>query len=197
MLCHDGEKINLPTCSFNSLGNKFILKGSGGSSVGRAIALNSRGPQFESSHRQKFILNIYGHLYWKDKDKENGPFFKKKFILKLFCFNLKHWKFSDQYFENGQSFEFSKFSKSQVDWQSILGQMAPVISQPTSHIALVKDSFCFLASWKPMIPKAVNSSSWCFVFIPNYELLPGSMPLFVLSTFDRKHFLLLELGLFV
>ena len=70
MLCHDGEKINLPTCSFNSLGNKFILKGSGGSSVGRAIALNSRGPQFESSHRQKFILNIYCQLYWKDENKE-------------------------------------------------------------------------------------------------------------------------------
>ena len=38
---------------------------------------------FESSHQQKFMLNIYCQLYWKDenkeKDAENGPiFFKKK-----------------------------------------------------------------------------------------------------------------------
>ena len=56
--------------------------GSGGGSIGRAVASNSRGPQFESSHRQKFLLNIYCKLYWKDENKEkeagNGPFFKKK-----------------------------------------------------------------------------------------------------------------------
>ena len=55
--------------------------GSGGGSVGRAVASDSRGPRFESSHRQKFILNIYCQLYWKDENKEkeagNGPFFKK------------------------------------------------------------------------------------------------------------------------
>ena len=56
--------------------------GSGGGSIGRAVASNSRGPRFESSHRQKFILNIYCKLYWKDENKEkeagNGPFSKKK-----------------------------------------------------------------------------------------------------------------------
>ena len=41
----------------------FNLWGSGGGSVGRAVASNSRGPRFESSHRQKFILNIYCQLY--------------------------------------------------------------------------------------------------------------------------------------
>ena len=35
--------------------------GSGCGSVGRAVASNTRGPRFESSHRQKFI-NIE-HLY--------------------------------------------------------------------------------------------------------------------------------------
>jgi len=41
----------------------FNLWGSGGGSVGRAVASNSRGPRFESSHQQKFILNIYCQLY--------------------------------------------------------------------------------------------------------------------------------------
>ena len=58
-------------------GIKF-LQGRGGGSVGRAVASNSRGPRFESSHWQKFILNIYCQLYWKDKNKgeeaRNGPF---------------------------------------------------------------------------------------------------------------------------
>ena len=48
-----------------------------------AVATNSRGPRFESSHQQKFILNIYCQLYSKDENKEkeawNGPFFKKKY----------------------------------------------------------------------------------------------------------------------
>ena len=52
--------------------------GSGGGSVGRAVAPDSRGPRLESSHRKKIILNIYS-LYWKDENKEkeagNGPFF--------------------------------------------------------------------------------------------------------------------------
>ena len=43
--------------------------GSGCGSVGRVVGSNSRGPRFESSHRQKFILNIYCQLYWKDKNK--------------------------------------------------------------------------------------------------------------------------------
>ena len=51
--------------------------GGGGGSVGRAVASNLRGLWFESSHWQKFILNIYCQLYWKDQNKEkeagNGP----------------------------------------------------------------------------------------------------------------------------
>ena len=58
--------------------NKQVM-GSGCGSVGRAVASNSRGPRFESSHREKFILNIYCQLYLKDENKEkeagNGPFF--------------------------------------------------------------------------------------------------------------------------
>ena len=58
---------------------KEQIKGGGCGSVGRAVASNSRGLWFESSHRQKIILNIYCQLYWKDENKEkeaeNGPFF--------------------------------------------------------------------------------------------------------------------------
>ena len=57
--------------------------GSGGGSVGRAVASDSRGPRFESSHQQKFISNIYCQLYWKDENKEkeagNCPFFNNWF----------------------------------------------------------------------------------------------------------------------
>ena len=58
--------------------NKQVM-GSGCGSVGRAVASNWRGPRFESSHREKFILNIYCQLYLKDENKEkeagNGPSF--------------------------------------------------------------------------------------------------------------------------
>ena len=71
------------------LGLKITIKniklGSGCGSVGRVVASDTRGPQFESSHRQKiiYILNIclLSIVYWKDDNKEkeagNGPFFKK------------------------------------------------------------------------------------------------------------------------
>ena len=49
----------------------FIF-GSGCGSVGRAVTSNSIGLQFESSHRQHFIFNIYCHLCLKEENKENG-----------------------------------------------------------------------------------------------------------------------------
>ena len=42
---------------------KQIIFGSGCGSVGSAVASDSRGLQFESSHRRKFILNIYCQLF--------------------------------------------------------------------------------------------------------------------------------------
>ena len=57
----------------------YQVMSSGGGSVGRAVASNSRCLRFKSSHRQKIILNIYSQLYWKDKNEEkeagNGPLF--------------------------------------------------------------------------------------------------------------------------
>ena len=51
-----------------------MLLGSGCGSVGRVVASDTKGPQFESSHRQKFIylLNIclLSSVYWKDENKE-------------------------------------------------------------------------------------------------------------------------------
>ena len=55
--------------------------GSGCGAVGRAVASDTRGPRFESSHRQ-LLLNIYLLLTVcrKDENKEkeagNGPFKK-------------------------------------------------------------------------------------------------------------------------
>ena len=47
----------------NNLRETFTVLGSGCGSVGRAVASNSRGPLFVSSHRQKYILNINCQLY--------------------------------------------------------------------------------------------------------------------------------------
>ena len=53
--------------------------GIGCGSVGRAVASDTRGPQFESSHWQDFIMNIFTDNCWKDenneKEAENGPIF--------------------------------------------------------------------------------------------------------------------------
>ena len=38
-------------------------EGSGRGSNGKAVVSNSRGPRYESSHRQKSTLNILGELY--------------------------------------------------------------------------------------------------------------------------------------
>ena len=44
---------------------------SGGGSVGRAVASNTRDLQFESSHQHTFIEIIsFRQLYWKDENKE-------------------------------------------------------------------------------------------------------------------------------
>ena len=56
---------------------------------GRAVASDTRGPRFESSHRQ-LLLNIYLLLTVcrkdekKEKEAENGPFLKKNILGKSF-----------------------------------------------------------------------------------------------------------------
>ena len=67
----------------NRLRNFNDRLGSGCGAVGRAVAYDTRGPGFESSHRQ-LLLNIYLLLTVcrKDENKRkeagNGPSFKKK-----------------------------------------------------------------------------------------------------------------------
>ena len=57
--------------------------------VGRAVAYDTRGPGFESSHRQ-LLLNIYLLLTvcrkdeYKEKEAGKGPFFLKKNVCILF-----------------------------------------------------------------------------------------------------------------
>ena len=45
---------------------------SGHDSVCRVVASNTRGPQFKSSHRQNFMINIFTANCWKDKTKEKS-----------------------------------------------------------------------------------------------------------------------------
>ena len=59
--------------------------GSGCGSVGRAVASDTRGSRFESSHWQTFISDIYlftvnciEKMKIKKKEAGNGPFFIKK-----------------------------------------------------------------------------------------------------------------------
>ena len=71
--------------------NKFLGHwGSGCGSVGKAVASDTTGPRFESSHWQKFIyiLNIFllSTMYWKEKIKKKRPgmahFLKKQTNIK-------------------------------------------------------------------------------------------------------------------
>ena len=61
---------------------QIVQMGSGCGAVGRAVASDTRGPGFESSHRQ-LLLNIYLLLTVcrkdenKGKEAGNGHFFKK------------------------------------------------------------------------------------------------------------------------
>ena len=70
------------------IGILFFNLGSGCAPVGREVASDSRSLRFESCLWQKFILNIYSQLYWKDENKEkekgNRPFLNK-------CFNEDFW----------------------------------------------------------------------------------------------------------
>ena len=57
--------------------------------IGRAVAFNTRGPRFESSHRQNlyctfFTINCIEKTKIKKKEAGNGPFFLKKYYKKLF-----------------------------------------------------------------------------------------------------------------
>ena len=55
-------------------GQSIQKRGSGCGSVGRAVATDSRGLRFESSHQHKFILNnVYCQLIEKTKIKKKRP----------------------------------------------------------------------------------------------------------------------------
>ena len=66
--------------SSSLLSKKLFLMGSGCGSVGTEVASNARGPWSESSHWQKFILNIYCIEKTKIKKKrpEIGHLLKRK-----------------------------------------------------------------------------------------------------------------------
>ena len=93
LFCWNGNSKNLNSWRTMSRGNKLcdwrFFNSSSCSSVGWAVASDSRGQQFEPSHGQKFILHINCQLYWNDENKEkevgNGPFkkiFQQQIMLK-------------------------------------------------------------------------------------------------------------------
>ena len=51
-------------------GKKSKFRGSGCGTVGRAVASDTRGPLFEYSHRQFYLLTNVLKLFWKDENKE-------------------------------------------------------------------------------------------------------------------------------
>ena len=83
----------------NEWANIVQEEGSSCGSVGRAVASDTRGLRFESSHRQKFIytLNIclLSTVYWKDENKGkeagNGPFLKNKKATKYSIISSLNW----------------------------------------------------------------------------------------------------------
>ena len=74
LTCFDWHSIQWTFNNFTFSRNKKSFLGSGCGLVGRAVASNTRGPWFESSHRHKttYILKIclLSTVYWKDKIKK-------------------------------------------------------------------------------------------------------------------------------
>ena len=56
--CSTTERFSTFQCGNNTNLTILATSGSGCGAVGRAVASNTRGPRFESSHRQ-LLLNIY------------------------------------------------------------------------------------------------------------------------------------------
>ena len=84
---------------------------SGYGSVGRAVASDTRGPQFESSNQAKFYTEHVLRLTVEKMKKVTGndPFLNKPNYFKLYCFFL---------IQNGQcsaSFSFCVFYKLSVN----------------------------------------------------------------------------------
>ena len=81
------ENTNLFRSKVAAASNSVTRRGSGCGSVGIAVSSNSRGLWFKSIHPQKFILNTYSQLFWKDENEENqagnGPFFKKNSVTRF------------------------------------------------------------------------------------------------------------------
>ena len=89
------------------------------------VASDTRGPQFKSTHRQNFILNIYCQLYWKDGNEEkeagNGPFKKCKLtvfmkqILSGFWWT-KSWKLREGFMRPSWFLTPWLIAESKVSW---------------------------------------------------------------------------------
>ena len=75
--CENFGKINF--CSLRSMLQTFFRRDSGGGSVGKAVTSDTRGPWFESRHRQRFYWITFNCIEKKIKKKRHriAHFFKK------------------------------------------------------------------------------------------------------------------------
>ena len=75
---NSNKQISLPN-------QKNLMLGSCCGSVGRAVAFDTRGLRFKSSHWQKLNICLLSTGYWKDKNKEKeagmAHFFKKNLMF--------------------------------------------------------------------------------------------------------------------
>ena len=127
--------------------------------VGTAVAANSRGPQFESSHRKTVMSEMYlfnSQLHWKGDNKEketiDGPFVKKaphsatcfasifKFwplpasfsLFLLFQYSLYKIKFSNECIRNADLWS----------WKQSLNQLSHNNYQLFLFMKFVNESSC-------------------------------------------------------
>ena len=92
LLCASIVNLNMCAAVLN-MWQTWVMKGSGCGSVGRTVAFDTRGPQFNSSHRQNFIEHLFIiNCIEKTKINKKRPgmahFFKKTWVMTKLS---SHW----------------------------------------------------------------------------------------------------------
>ena len=133
--------------------------GSGCGSVGRAVASDSRGTGFESSHRQKFILIIYCQLLmkrrkWRKSDREWPIFIKNVKTLMRYLVAFK--KFSPDEFTR----KISSCPRHLYDptfWMTVVeGIYTDPLTTTTGHL---NNDFCY-KSVAVLLPSNLSFCNW-------------------------------------
>ena len=114
--------------------SKTYIEGCGCGSVGRVIASDTRDLQFETSHRQNFILNIFTVNCWNDENKEkSGRDWPLKTLWLYDADDLKYkirWNVIVFYWNDSSSYSLQStvFYLSNVDWKERKNKKSPVLA---------------------------------------------------------------------